>query len=268
MKKYLSVIACSFILSAKAQNVQEVVDAEKAFAAYAQEHNTRDAFLKFMSDDGLVFKNGAPKNAIEDWTPRPAAPAKLLWEPAFAGIAASGDIGFTTGPWQFKKSMQDTAIASGVFTSIWKKEADGKWKNMVDMGYGLPKPAYKSPQLKISKTGTASVNPNTTAIALDQQFIDSYNKTGKAVFNNAILADTWLNMNALLPFTTANQHAEAIAAIPEGLIMKPLGGGFSKANDIAYVYGSVVYKTNKENYLRVWKQTPAGWKIALQVLLW
>lgn len=268
MKKYLPVLLCCLAIGAKAQNVQHVIDAEKAFAAYAQANNTRDAFLKFMDTDGVVFNNGSPQNAIENWKPKPAGPAKLLWEPAFAGIALSGDIGFTTGPWQFKKTMQDTALASGVFTSIWRKNGDGEWKNIVDLGYALAKPAYKTPQIKISKTTTFSSKQTIDPIAIDQHFIETYNKDGKTALNNVLLPDSWLNMNALLPFTTASQHAGAIAAIPDGLVMKPLGGGLSKAGDIAYVYGSVAYKTHKENYLRVWQQTTAGWKVVLQVLLW
>ncbi|MES2275624.1 MAG: DUF4440 domain-containing protein [Bacteroidota bacterium] len=268
MKKYLFLMLCCWAIGAYAQNVQDVVDAEKAFAAYAQEHNTRDAFLQFMAADGLVFKAGKPVNAIEDWKPKPAAPAKLLWEPAFAGIAASGDIGFTTGPWQFKRTMQDTAIASGIFTSVWRKQADGSWKNIVDMGYGLTKPAYKSPQIKTSKPGVSSSNATTDAMAIDQQFIEAYNKQGKTAFNGALLPDSWLNMASLLPFTTVAQHTDAIAAIPAGLMMKPIGGGLSAAKDLAYVYGSTELNGKPENYLRVWKQTNAGWKIILQVLLW
>jgi ketosteroid isomerase-like protein len=268
LKKYLPVLLCCLTIGAKAQSVQDVVNAEKAFAAFAQTNNTRDAFLNFMDADGLVFSNGAPQNAIESWKSKPAGPAKLLWEPAFAGIAASGDIGFTTGPWQFKKTMRDTALASGVFTSVWRKNTNGEWKNIVDMGYALAKPAYKNPQIKISKIIAASDKQTTDPIAIDQHYIDAYNKNGKTALADVLLPDSWLNMNALLPFTTAAQHTEAIAAIPDGLIMKPLGGGLSKAGDVAYVYGSVNYKTDKENYLRVWQQTPAGWKVVLQVLLW
>ena len=103
---------------------------------------------------------------------------------------------------------------------------------------------------------------------MDQQFIDRYNQSGKTVFSDVLLPDSWLNMNSLPPFSSVQQHAAAIAVIPTGLVMKPLGGGIAESKDLAYVYGSVEYKNDKENYLRVWKQTDKGWKIILQVLLW
>lgn len=269
MKKYLAVMLCCFALNTHAQNVQEVIKAERSFAAYARDYNTRDAFLKFMDSAGLVFNNGVPVNAIKDWSARRANTAKLLWEPAFAGISASGDIGFTSGPWQYKKAMQDSALATGVFTSIWRKNANGEWKNIVDLGYAVAAKTYQTPQIKVSKTTkTSKIKNSVDVLALDQKFIDSYNTWGKSVYNNVLIVDSWLNMNNLPPFTTPQQQADAIVAIPAGLVMKPIGGGISNAKDLAYVYGSVAYQTDKENYLRVWQQTDAGWKIILQVLLW
>jgi ketosteroid isomerase-like protein len=267
MIKNLSLlILCCFMLQARAQDVKEVISSEQAFAAYSRDYNTKDAFLKFMDSTGLVFNNGEPKNAIADWSARRAGPAKLLWEPTFAGIAASGDIGFTTGPWQLKKTMQDTAVAAGMFTSVWRKTAHGDWKNIVDMGYGFDKLLYKADSVTISKAGGKSAKAD--AMAIEQQFLDKYNKQGRAAFNEVLTTDSWLNMNGLQPFTTQQQHAGAIAALPAGLVMKPLGGGLSAAKDIAYVYGVVEYNNQKQNYLRVWKQTAAGWKIALQVIQW
>jgi hypothetical protein len=190
----------------------------------------------------------------------------LLWEPAFAGIAASGDIGFTTGPWQYKKTVADTVIAAGMFNSIWRKNAAGEWKNIVDMGYAFTVTKYSEPAIKISTAGKPlKTNATINAEAIDQQLIDSYTKNGNKAFNDFLAADSWLNTNGLQPATTTIQHADAIAKIPADLVMKPLGGGLSAAKDLAYVYGSV---NDKENYLRVWKHTNAGWKLALQVITW
>ena len=261
-------VLCCMVTLANAQNVHDVIAAERAFADYAKANTTKDAFLKYMDSTGVIFNGGNVKNAIADWSARRAGPAKLLWEPAFAGIAASGDIGFTTGPWQFKKTLQDTALSAGMFNSVWRKNAAGEWKNIVDIGIGFTKIFYAPGALTISKIGKSTSSAKADAIQIEQQFLDSYNKIGKSAYDKVLAPDSWLNVQGLQPFTTARQHADAIAAIPAGLTMKPIAGGISAAKDIAYVYGLVEYNDHKENYLRVWKQTPAGWKIALQVMQW
>jgi hypothetical protein len=39
--------------------LQEMVKTEQAFSKMAEEKNTRDAFLAFIADDGLLFRSGA-----------------------------------------------------------------------------------------------------------------------------------------------------------------------------------------------------------------
>src|SRR5262249_31911941 len=63
----------------------------------------------------------------------------LAWQPAFAGMAASGDMGFTTGPWEFKGDIKDEKpVGYGHFVTVWKKQADGSWRFVVDLGISHP----------------------------------------------------------------------------------------------------------------------------------
>ena len=267
--KYLLLALCCSYIHATAQDAQQIINAEKAFAAYAKEVDTRSAFLAFMDTGAVMFASGKPQNAIAAWTQTPPSTDKLLWSPAFAGISASEDLGFTTGPWQYKKTLADTAVASGVFTSVWRKNAQGQWKNIVDLGYAYVKPAYLEPETKISPSLPPSVPAiKVNAIELDQQLIRHYNTQGSIAFKNVLAEDCWSNINGAEPCTTPQQHFEVLKLIPDGLKMTPSGSGLSKSGDLAYVYGVVDYQNVKQNYLRVWKQTTEGWKIILQVLQW
>jgi ketosteroid isomerase-like protein len=61
---------------------------------------------------------------------------QLTWTPLFADIAASGDLGYTYGTWEFRskdKGGQPT-VERGKYTTIWKKQKDGSWKVALDMG--------------------------------------------------------------------------------------------------------------------------------------
>jgi len=59
-----------------------------------------------------------------------------------ADMAASGDLGYTYGTYVFtSKNKEGKLVASyGKYTSIWKKQKDGQWKVVVDMGNSSPEP--------------------------------------------------------------------------------------------------------------------------------
>ena len=67
---------------------------------------------------------------------------KLSWIPMKAEVAQSGDLGYTYGNWQYTgktKAGTDTTVY-GVYSDIWKKQADGSWKAVLDHGSDTPKP--------------------------------------------------------------------------------------------------------------------------------
>ena len=104
-----------------------MVNAERTFAADASARSTREAFLAALADDGLVFAPG-PINGKRIWEARAGDKNRLEWAPAVAEIAASGDLGYTSGPWRFTKEGADKPTASGQFFTVWRKQADGSWK--------------------------------------------------------------------------------------------------------------------------------------------
>src|ERR1043165_6665833 len=89
--------------------LQQMVQTEQAFARMAAEKNTRDAFMAFIADEGLLFRPTAV-NGKKWMSEHPVPPSDkrplLAWQPAFAGMAAAGDLGLTTGPWEFKEDVK------------------------------------------------------------------------------------------------------------------------------------------------------------------
>src|SRR5215211_3439230 len=143
----MGLIICLLVqISVQAQSaLHDMVKTEQAFSKMAEEKNTRDAFMAFIADDGLLFRPGAvngKKWMIEHPAPPPQNPDKkplLAWQPSFAGIAASGDMGFTTGPWEAKADIKDEKPRGyGHFVTVWKKQADGTWRFAVDLGIDHP----------------------------------------------------------------------------------------------------------------------------------
>lgn len=62
----------------------------------------------------------------------------LTWKPEGADVSSSGDLGYTFGTFEFSTVGKDgrPAVEHGKYTSIWKKQKDGSWKVVLDMGNG------------------------------------------------------------------------------------------------------------------------------------
>ena len=102
-----------------------LVAAERAFSAMSVEHNMRDAFLEYMTEDAILFRP-LPVNGRSVWKDRPGSKATLIWEPSHAELAAAGDLGWTTGPWEVRPPPDSTGAPSapdtyahGHFTTVW-----------------------------------------------------------------------------------------------------------------------------------------------------
>lgn len=66
----------------------------------------------------------------------------LTWTPIYADMAASGDLGYTFGTFEFRSKDKDgkPTVEYGKYASIWKKQKDGSWKVVMDMGNSTPGP--------------------------------------------------------------------------------------------------------------------------------
>src|SRR5438094_2680444 len=137
-----SVLTC--IISAqkeseRTQNRRALVEMEHAFAKAAATKGTRDAFLEFLADDGIIFQPG-PVNGKKFWGERPSRRGLLSWEPIFSDVSRAGDLGYTTGPWEFRPNgPDDQPVAFGQYFTIWKKQPDGSWKAVLDRGVSSEK---------------------------------------------------------------------------------------------------------------------------------
>jgi ketosteroid isomerase-like protein len=116
---------------------------EAEFAQAVAEHG-QAAFVTYFADDGVELDNGGGIVTKEDMRKEPAWPegTSLTWTPVKADMAVSGDLGYTYGNYVFKSKNKEGKIVSsyGKYMSVWKKQKDGSWKVVVDMGNSSPEP--------------------------------------------------------------------------------------------------------------------------------
>ncbi len=56
---------------------------------------------------------------------------EFTWEPLYADVAKSGELGYTYGTYQI---ITVENSEKGTYVSIWKKDSNGKWKFVLDSG--------------------------------------------------------------------------------------------------------------------------------------
>jgi ketosteroid isomerase-like protein len=64
----------------------------------------------------------------------------LRWQPTRAEILIPGDLGFTTGRYERRAKNKEgkVEVEHGTYVSVWRKQADGSWKIILDTGNADP----------------------------------------------------------------------------------------------------------------------------------
>lgn len=120
----------------KKPDVKELFDADKKFSEMSIEKGYPAAFVEFALPDAVILHpNSMPvkgKNAISAlYEKADTTGVHFTWEPLAGDIAASGDLGFTYGTYTFRT---DTLTERGTYASVWKKDGNGNWKYILDVG--------------------------------------------------------------------------------------------------------------------------------------
>lgn len=263
--------------------LQEMVKTEQAFSKMAEEQNTRDAFMTFIADDGLLFRPGAVigKKWMNEHPVPPSDKKPLLaWQPSFAGIAASGDMGFTTGPWEARGDINDEKPSGyGHFVTVWKKQADGSWKFAVDLGIshpqsGGPQAHWEPPDAKMKET-TKSVDLAISREALlerDRNYSAATLGRGLAkAFATYAASDVRLYRANNLPYIGRAASSEAIGKTKGQVTWQPIASDASRADDLGYTHGTYEIADDAKNviergsYVRIWKKKNGIWRIVVDV---
>lgn len=136
--------AVAFGTKQKARTGSDVLlQLEADFAADVAKHG-HDAFLTYFAEDGVEVVDGGGFKTKDDMRKEKPWPegTTLTWTPVKADMSASGDLGYTYGNYIYTaKNKEGKLVANyGKYTSIWKKQKDGQWKVVVDMGNSGPDP--------------------------------------------------------------------------------------------------------------------------------
>ena len=249
-------------------SVQEVIAAERAFAALAQEKGVGPAFAHYIAEDGLLFIPD-PKPGKKLLATAPTRPGTLRWWPIHAGAAASGDLGFTTGPYV---ADDGKTKRYGHFFTIWKRQPDGSWRWLIDHGTPTEAQPPEGEGTPITTLGAARPGGSwATLRALEARLDRDLGSDAKAAYR-AILADDARVMRVgPQPAQGRTAYLARLAAGPDKVTARHIDGAASSAGDMAYSYGHATWneagKPIKGHYVRIWQHRAGGWQLVVDELV-
>jgi ketosteroid isomerase-like protein len=258
--------------------LQKMADTERAFAKRAQEATVREAFIEFFADESIGFEpdpTPARESLRKSTRQRPAG-FQLLWEPRFGDIAASGDLGYLTGP--SETIVPGQPARHGNYFSVWKRQADGEYRVILDVGGNTPaKPTYAPGFTRASSTGTwkgveSKATSEQSLLAADKAFSAAIAAAGaKAAYTDALHSEARFQRTGFDPLTSRQAAVDWLGAHVKAWSTEPMKVETAASGDLGYTWGKYeVTPTDRAAYsgyyVRVWtRQADGQWKVVAEV---
>jgi ketosteroid isomerase-like protein len=158
MKSRLPVVAAALLVAAAIflsahpsgatakAGTETLLQLEADFMKAASERGSQ-GYMSYYAEDAAELPNGEAMLQGKDNIAKTMGfldqkDNHLTWTPVHADMAASGDLGYTYGTYEFHSLDKDgkPSASYGKYASIWKKQKDGNWKVVMDMGNASPAP--------------------------------------------------------------------------------------------------------------------------------
>ncbi len=257
-----------------------MVLAEIAFAQTSVERGMREAFLTYLSEDSVIFRPQAV-GGRQWFIEREDITAQLNWEPTYVEVASSGDLGFSTGPFQYNQQATENnktpTVQHGHFVSVWEKQPTG-WRVVVD--HGVPhRKAKKKAELEVEVREGGAMGTLAESIPalsrIDKKFANVTSlELLQELYDKHATEDLRIYRRNFLPI---NGKGHALKALPQLSVLVSgglEGAGLSKNGDLAYSYGNGTMGTvdkdqrSAATYLRLWRNEDGQeWKLMLDLVM-
>ena len=257
----------------------DMMRTEQRFAARALVVGWKQAFLEYFADTAVAFNGDQTEPARDQFRRQPDPPKdrRLIWEPRYGDISSSGDLGYLTGPVRRIVPGQNNGQPyHSLYASVWRRQADGSYKVVMDMGVPTPGPVMFADGFTAAQRTDVYAGRTTPEAAAKSL------KTTDAALTNAARSGQADAYRAHLAPNVRFHRPEAMPVVGEDAALKWLAGQpryvsgeakyaeTSMAGDLGYTYGTYALPGNQDShgfYVRVWTRGRDGvWRVALDVL--
>jgi len=274
------VLAAAIVFAACAEKLPEthvmpLVGAERAYERAITERGLVPATEAVAASDAVILD------------PEPRARGEALaalrpglvraWEPAYAEISASGELGFTAGPYQVRDTGAGT-VSYGHYVSVWRRDGEA-WRLVVEANAPHPPPLDLPDRFTYGAHRVAAFSPApatelTSLRAAEEALIASFAVAGRGLpaLIAAAAPDLRYHPPGSFPVFGASAAQTALLANSEALSYAMRGAGIAQAGDLGYVYGDVTRRKTAASkpevggYLRIWRRAADGrWQVAVDL---
>jgi ketosteroid isomerase-like protein len=259
-----------------------MADTERAFAARAAEVGWKQAFLEYFAADAIGFEAGAAGLARDQIAAQPDPPKgfSLVWEPRYGDISSSGELGYLTGPAASQSPSRPTRHQ--VYASVWKKQRDGDYKVVLDVGIATPGAAPFAPGL------VRAPNPNrfsgdyddrTPPLRAADGVLNAALRLGQERgYRGRLAPRARLHRTGLMPLVGEERILAWLATQPALSLGDTRYSESARSGDLGYTWGTYQIvrgparaggprRIEEGFYVRVWTRERTGqWQVALDVL--
>ena len=270
----------------------DLAAADQVYADRSAEIGRTRAFLEFLGEGSIVFRENGPVDALEEYRAADFERDQLTWESHYIDVSRDGDLGLTAGPYTSVDESGEGLELFGHLVSIWKKTGE-RWELMADMV--APIPGYLSLDVEPSSEDTLPVLEETAhpVLAMSeentmQNLIDADNLFGLSINfrggQRALLRYGLENSRVYLPNMGPAVGAEVASSVygayldnqlstTNPISLTHIGGFLSSSKEMGYTYGTMATTTDelelgfRAAYLRLWRLNEINeWRIAVEVL--
>lgn len=125
---------------------QDLMAVDSEFSDFSEANGPYAAWDKFLIEDVVGLPDGQDiswdkATALKAFAGFPET-ASLTWTPVGGEVAASGEIGYTYGRYVVHSTSPEgePRESFGKYFTVWKLQADGSWKVVLDGGNSNPAP--------------------------------------------------------------------------------------------------------------------------------
>jgi ketosteroid isomerase-like protein len=256
----------------------EMVEAERAFAARALVVGWKQAFLEYFADEAVGFQAGAAGLAREQISQAPDPPkdSALVWEPRYGDVAGSGELGYLTGPSTSRGPGRPERHQT--YASVWKRQRDGSFKVVLDVGVPTPTPVPFAPGVQRAPAAnrfSGDYDDRTPPLAAADGVLNSAlrNSQGRA-YRGRLAPNVRLLRPGTLPVVGESRVLAYLARQPRYALSDSRFAESARSGDLGYTWGTYQLaprgaggKIQEGFYARVWtRQRNGQWQVALDVL--
>ena len=132
----LNLISCS---SKPVSRKLSLSETDRYYSTISEKKGRNVAFMAmFDSSAVMLVENSMPIEGIQQinrYLKQSTDTTYILtWNPTKEILSQSSDLGYTYGTYLIRDKTNGDTLEQGTYTTIWKKDASGNWKAILDTG--------------------------------------------------------------------------------------------------------------------------------------